>query len=391
MRTPGGDLAVWQLARRQLFLPVGVLFACLSIVSGLGVQIPELVQLLPFAVGLIVLGLPHGALDHLVPARLAGRPATWRTIAPVVVLYGVLGAVVLGLWWAAPGLAFVFFIGLTWFHWGQGDLFVVTRWRQGAEPDPGSPRLLTLQRAADAATLVLRGALPMLVPLVAFPQTYLATAASAANLFAPAGATPESATSSWTVVTVAALTSESGRVAIAVVLGAGVLGTIILTRLQVARVDGEAAGSRLHIAGLRAWRWESIETLVLAVFFSTVPPVLAVGLYFCLWHSLRHVVRLCLLDEALRAPLAEGRFPVAFARFTRQAAPVTLIALALLVALYALVPHPEADPTSLLGLYLVLISALTLPHVVIVALMDRVQERGAKVAASGMIALRDRA
>jgi len=37
------------------------------------------------------------------------------------------------------------------------------------------------------------------------------------------------------------------------------------------------------------------------------------------------------------------------------------------------VPVPPTDPAGLVGLYLVLIAALTLPHVVVVSDMDRVE------------------
>lgn len=87
--------------------------------------------------------------------------------------------------------------------------------------------------------------------------------------------------------------------------------------------------------------------------------VLADGLYFALWHAPRHIARLVLLD------------PVpASSRFARDAAPLTGLPLALLVALYLAVPAGEGDAGSLLAVYLVLISALTLPHAVWVSYMD---------------------
>ncbi len=101
-----------------------------------------------------------------------------------------------------------------------------------------------------------------------------------------------------------------------------------------------------------------------------MPPVLAVGLYFTLWHAPRHVARLVLLDPAGSRYLGAGRPIRALARFAAEAAPLTLLALVLLVALLLAVPRAAGDPGSLLALYLVLISALTLPHAVIVALMD---------------------
>ncbi len=101
-----------------------------------------------------------------------------------------------------------------------------------------------------------------------------------------------------------------------------------------------------------------------------MPPVLTVGLYFALWHAPRHGARLVLLDPAGSRYLGAGRPMRALARFAAEAAPLTVLAFALLVALLLAVPRTSGEPASLLALYLVLISALTLPHAVIVAFMD---------------------
>ena len=111
-----------------------------------------------------------------------------------------------------------------------------------------------------------------------------------------------------------------------------------------------------------------------SVYFALVPPVLAVGLYPCLWHAPwhapRHVARLALLGKESAKSLASGRVAPALRRFARDAAPLTLVAVASLAALYLMAPGAGASPPALLALYLVLISALTLPHVVVVSFMD---------------------
>jgi len=52
---------------------------------------------------------------------------------------------------------------------------------------------------------------------------------------------------------------------------------------------------------------------------------------------------------------------------------MTAGALALLAGLYALVPAQPAATPKLVGVYLVLIAVLTLPHVLIVTWLDRAQ------------------
>ena len=337
--TDATELAVWRRARRQLFVPVDIVLFVLAVAFAAGLRVPPALQYVPFALGLVIFGLPHGALDHLVPARLAGRRATLRTVAPVVGLYLVLGAAVAVLWVVSPIVAFVFFIALTWFHWGQGDAFASAR-RSGDRL--GRPRAIGFP--------LLRGALPMVVPLIAFPATYATVLGATTRAFG--GSEPAGSLSSG----------------IRISLAAGMVALVVIVTLLDARARRGISGGR------RAWLGDLAEVALLIFFFSTVPPVLAVGLYFALWHSLRHIVRLSLLDPALTGPLEAGRWGRVLVRFTVQAAPVTGVALLILVGLFVgLVPRTGGNPIDLLGIYLVLISALTLPHAVIVAMMDRAQ------------------
>jgi len=351
------DRALWHTARRRLFRPVDALFAGLIVVCAAGVRIPEPLQYLPFAVSLVLLGLPHGALDHLVPSRLARRAPDRRAIASVVALYMLVGSAVVVLWFASPALAFAAFILTTWFHWGQGDLFV-----EGTREDAGRPSRLT-----RAGMLAVRGALPMIVPLVAAPAVYLGVFRDTTGVIAAPALD---------------LTPFLESTPVRVGIGAALVVLVALTLVGTARARWGTP------AGRRAWWGDLGEVALLAAFFTVVPPVLAIGLYFCLWHSLRHIVRLSLLDPGAREPLATGRFGVVLRRFAAQSAPVTIVALGLLVALFFAVPRSGLSGGALLGLYLVLISALTLPHVVVVSIMDRRQAvwagvRGDRFAVAG--------
>ncbi len=185
----------------------------------------------------------------------------------------------------------------------------------------------------------------MLVPLLFFPDAYRGVASAAAGLF---GA--DAAALSWAF-------SPAFRLAV----GAALAAVAALFSLGGA---GDLAGRRRVLLPV------ALETLLLFAFFAVVPPVLAVGLYFTLWHAPRHVARLVLLDPAGSRCLGAGRPTRALGRFAAEATPLTVLALVLLVALHVAVPRAAGDPGSLLALYLVLVSALTLPHAVIVALMD---------------------
>jgi Brp/Blh family beta-carotene 15,15'-monooxygenase len=304
-----------------------VAVACAVLQVG-GVRVPMAVQLVPFAGSILVFGLPHGAMDHLVPARLRPGTSVLRSVAVVVVVYVVVGALTAGLWLAAPLLGFAVFIAITWFHWGQGDLFVDRLLGDGATG-----------RAGAALTVATRGALPMLVPFVAQPAAALhVVVGTAASLDASA----------------AAAGADAVPAPLRLLAGVLVLALVVVHLVVVVR-------SRTP-----AWR-QVAEDLVLVLFFSVVPPVLAVGLYFTLWHAVRHIVRLELTDPVAAVQLHRGRLLAPFLRFMRQAWPITVIAVVMLVALAVVLRRAD------LGVYLVLIAALTTPHTVVVTWMDRVQ------------------
>ncbi|MDQ3376684.1 MAG: Brp/Blh family beta-carotene 15,15'-dioxygenase [Actinomycetota bacterium] len=334
-RGPGAD--THPAVRDAVVWPSRSVVLLLTVAFAAGLRVPGWIQYLPFAASLVLFGLPHGAVDHLVPSRLAGRDADGRSVLAVVLLYVVLFSLCLALWFVAPVAAFVLFVCVTVFHWGAGDLHALLFF--------GPDGLGGMGRASRVLLLLLRGGLPMLIPLLFFPDAYREVATAAAGLFGADAAA------------LSGVFSPAYRIAVGTALAAVAL-------LFLLRAAGELAGER------RALLPVALETLLLFAFFAAVPPVLAVGLYFTLWHAPRHVARLVLLDSAGARYLRAGRPVCALARFARQAAPLTVLALALLVGLYLAVPRATEDPGSLLALYLVLVSALTLPHASLVTYMD---------------------
>ena len=312
--------------RGAVVWPSRLVVLLLTVAFAAGLSVPGWAQYLPFAASLVLFGLPHGAVDHLVPSRLAGRAAGRRSVLAVVVLYVALSGLCLALWFAAPAAAFVLFVSVTVFHWGAGELHALLFF--GPEGLDGT------NRTSRALLLLVRGGVPMLVPLLFFPNAYGGVAADAVGLFGADAAV------------LSGLASPGPRLAAGAALAAGA-GFFVL----------RAAGDRAAVR--RALPPVALETLLLFAFFAVVPPVLAVGLYFALWHAPRHIARLVLLDPA-RSP----------SRFVKEAAPLTGLALVLLAGLFLTVPLGQGNAGSLLAVYLVLISTLTLPHAVVVSYMD---------------------
>ncbi len=323
---------------RHIVMPSRWVLGAVAVLFLLPVDVPLTVQFIPLLLSAVLLGLPHGAVDHIVPGMVNGRPLTRRALLGLLGAYVLPIGVMLGVWFVFPLAGFVFFILLTWFHWGLGDLHAVLSF--------GSGDVLRSPAQRVQAALV-RGALPMMVPLVFFPADY---ALALEGIVASFSAVPVANPLPW-------LFGVPFRVG----LGLALLGVIAF----------DAAST---YQPTRAWRSYVGETALLAAYFAVVPPFLAVGLYFCLWHAVRHIARLLLLDERATEQLAQGRTHAALGRFYRLALPMTGLALVILGGLYAVVPVRPTDALGAVGLYLALIAALTVPHTLIVLWLDAVQQ-----------------
>ena len=109
---------------------------------------------------------------------------------------------------------------------------------------------------------------------------------------------------------------------------------------------------------------EAVETVLLVVLMAVVPPVAAFGLYFGAWHALRHTARLLALPGPRGVPLPVG---ASVRRYLIHALPPTAVVLVALLALVA-----EGNESLLVSAVLVLL-ALTFPHMRTVAALDRSQ------------------
>ncbi|MFB6281306.1 MAG: Brp/Blh family beta-carotene 15,15'-dioxygenase, partial [Haloferacaceae archaeon] len=158
---------------RAVVRPSWLAVGAVALVGPAAPALPPAVVYAPFALSVVVLGLPHGAVDHLVPARLVGVGPR-RSMAAVGAVYAVLMAAYAAWWFLAPTAAFVAFVLMTWFHWGQGDVYALLAFVD-AEHLPTA--------AERALALLVRGGLPMLAPLVAFPDRYRAVALAVVDLF----------------------------------------------------------------------------------------------------------------------------------------------------------------------------------------------------------------
>jgi Brp/Blh family beta-carotene 15,15'-monooxygenase len=301
-----GVVAVTVLLVTALVLPSAVAHAALGI-----------------AVAGALLGLPHGAVDHVVPAWLARRPLPQRSLAALLTGYLAVvaaGAAALRL---APSGTLVVFLAVAVWHFGRGEVAAAAEAAGRPVPGPGEELLTTLAH----------GLVPVLLPLLVHPRLSRPVLAALAPGLPPPAA--------WL---------RASAAAAVVVIAA-------------------AAALRLVAGGRRV---EAGELVLLTAAFAIVHPFAVFGVYFGLWHALRHTARLVDLaaaDETVR---------IGVRRFARQAALPTAGALAVLGGVLVtarLAGASASGGSSLLAAELATLAALTFPHSGVVALLDESRRR----------------
>lgn len=271
--------------------------------------------------GLVVLGVAHGACDQFVvpathPALARDRVRYWA-----VFLGGYLGlaAAVGALWYWQPGLAVAFFFVLSAWHWGSGDAPQAARYR-----------------AQWLTHSVLRGGLVFAVPLLVWPQQ---TQALTNGLLTLAGAAPVSAAA------IAATGQLLGQLA--------ALGLLALWASYAATNQAELA------------RTDLLETGLLVALLVVLPPVLSGSVYFVFWHSLQHVLR---MNALMGHPTTNRPLWTEIGFFLKRSAPILAVSVVALAVLYSWEWTRAAGTPVLISLALLVASVVTLPHALLVTL-----------------------
>lgn len=107
-----------------LAVPLAVLVAVIVLVFlfSASPDVYRVVQAVVLSVGLLVVGIPHGAIDHL----LESRRLKTRVNPAFVLRYLGAGLALLAVWMIVPTVALVLFIAYSAWHFGQGD---VVHWK----------------------------------------------------------------------------------------------------------------------------------------------------------------------------------------------------------------------------------------------------------------------
>lgn len=282
--------------------------------------------------GMVVLNLPYGGYEHMSNLRSRGLPFGARYVG----LYLLAVAAFVALFFAAPVVGLTVAIAVAVTKGGHGGLRVL-------DALVGTGHLRTGPQRALAAFV--RGGTVMIVPMYFWPGDFAAFSTFMVDIFRP-GAYAAVAPHFPTV------RSLWGGV-FAVAVGAHVA-------LGFARREG-----------LSTWLVDVGETALLILYFALVPVVIAVGLYFPLWYSMRQSARVEAIRDELPSPDPESTPSLHAVVIAFVLGAIATFGLAALVATLAPNPLSTNDPlVSGVAFFSVFISIIALPHVVVGSWLD---------------------
>lgn len=265
------------------------------------------------AVAALAVGIPHGALDHLVTVPSMRLWPMIRFVAGYLVVAALAVAGIMT--WPVAG--FIGVVVMSAVHFGMGDASFVRQ----AELASGRKAAPWWVYAIPA------GALPVVIPL---------TNAEAGNALA--------------LVNPVLVGWHFGLDGI-LLWSTALLGIASVLWLTVA--------GRLRDAG---------DLLALGLLALLTPPLVAFAAYFGLWHALRHTARLSLEYEPSRALVHQGAWLRGLWRVTIPGLPA-LVGTMIVAALLTFVA--DGGWESYLWVVLAVIWALTVPHMALTWRLDR--------------------
>lgn len=271
----------------------------------------------------LLFGLPHGAADFwLLKERAYSADRSFTRFGVLLFLYTLAALLIAVFWFYFPDLSIVAFLLLTALHFGAGD--EVWQGTDSANPVPS----------------LLRGTVVIVAPLAFHPVE------------------------SGAVLTALAPSSNSLPLVGATLAWAPSL--LIASAAVLAVFDVMSWRSRRPYPTVK---W--LELGLLTLFFWILTPLFAVAVYFVVVHSWRHVFRLELYEKNTDSEEFSEPVLKVIRDFYVKALPVTLLSLIGLAVIYIVFRPDPGTLTAWTSSYLILLSALTVPHAILIGLTEK--------------------
>ncbi|MDX1585319.1 MAG: Brp/Blh family beta-carotene 15,15'-dioxygenase [Balneolaceae bacterium] len=264
---------------------------------------------------MLLIGIPHGAIDHLISSKLYNLKGDTTDRLKFYIPYLLL-MLLMGLVWILSGLAgFILFALITMYHFGQADIehfnFPITaRW------------VLIFSRGLMILSLIIFVNVSYTFPVIAEATGFALQEME------------------WLI--------ENGYL----------LGMILGLQHPIIML---AASYRFRQRLPSAWWYPVLDTLVILFLFTFNDPIIGFSIYFSLWHSMGHVME-------MKEFFNEMGESFSVVKFYKLALPFTLISLAGLFLIY-MVNNAYGMEEEMVSLLFILISVLTLPHILVVEKM----------------------
>ena len=310
----GIELALFQKVRKFSRLTVAVAILA-SLIFAQVIKSSDNTWQVVIAVIALAIGIPHGALDHLVtlPKSSAIKMASFIAVYVAVAVI----AVILLLTWNVAG--FIFVVVMSAVHFGIGDAAFIS------EIDRRTSDSKKFPRYSYAAA---GGALPVVIPLVSDKSSAALERVNSSLINWHQGLNDELLLLTLAIFVVA-----------------------LLRLLQKRRISDAIDLSLLYFLAL------------------TAPPLVAFAVYFGCWHAMRHTARLTLALPRSQKAYEEGRSADAFLSAIWPGVPAlvgTFVVAGIVIAF-----RGGSVSDQFLWITLVIVWALTVPHMAVTARLDR--------------------
>lgn len=265
----------------------------------------------------LLFGLPHGAYDFWILLDSTRRERrSFHALFGLLAAYLLLASAVVGVWYFLPGAVLIGFLALTAWHFGSGDAV----WE-------------TENRSDWWWNSLGRGLLVMSAPLAFYRN--------------------ESG------VVLAKLDAGSAEILLAIAPYTLAIGITLVS------LNNFSAFFRDSESSITSRLLTLLETVFLLAFFRLTTPLLAVTVYLIGVHSWRHLLRLEIYEQADKTFEPRNLWQIV-GRFHRRALPITLVSLAGSGVIFWVLQLRLSDFANYTSAYLVLLSALTLPHAALI-------------------------
>lgn len=260
-----------------------------------------------FALSMIILGIPHGAVDHLIDRKVNGPNNS--TVFYAIYLFSIILMALI--WTFSKPAGFILFLLITVYHFGITDV----------------QRLESISEKRRKIAGIGRGLFVVSMLLLSNPSE---TFGIISNIISQDVVLPN-------------VVNTYSSVIVFVML---FIFTIIISSIYSYNLANKELKEFF------------VDSLLLTVIFTSTSTVVGFAIYFSFWHSLKHLEEIYDLDDS-------KNISSSLRRFYWDALPFSAVSFFGIAILFALFSYGGLQQ-SLLSVSLILVSALTLPHVIVV-------------------------